>query len=119
MGKRDALLEIDMKSIFWRIAFIVTIFSNTLAGCVAEPSSTVMSRLPDSHPSAANPLRPLTPEELKYYEETDKRVLRFQDDEDAARTRSRYSPAPYYSPPPGYYNNGGWSPSSGYGYPRW
>lgn len=106
-----------MKSIFFRSAFCVMIFSNMLAGCVTEPSSTVMSRLPDSHPSAANPIRPLTPDERKYYEETDKNVLQSQGQQDAVRTWSQSAPS-YYSPPPGYYN-GGWGANPAYGYPRW
>ncbi|CAN0621993.1 conserved exported protein of unknown function [Burkholderia multivorans] len=99
-----------------------------LAGCAVQPTSTILSRLPE--PAAATgEAHALTPAERKRYDEIDRQVLREQNDAIAAdaamRAWSYY--APYYAPPPvtfyGGYSNGGWGPrwgtGFGYGYPGW
>ncbi len=102
-----------------------------LAGCVAPPTSTVLSRLPEGQPGAATPqAHTLTPAEKQRYDAIDKQVLREQDHamaaEAAARAYAYYAPVPvtvYGGYGGGYYGGwgGGWGTGVGYGYgyPGW
>ncbi|MGU7780248.1 hypothetical protein [Burkholderia sp. PU8-34] len=95
-----------------------------LAGCAVQPSSTILSRLPESGASGGQP-RVLTPAERKRYDEIDRQALREQNDAMAAEAAARAWS--YYAPPPvtvyGGYYGGGWGPRWGtgvtYGYPGW
>ncbi|WP_179402403.1 hypothetical protein [Burkholderia guangdongensis] len=97
----------------------------TLAGCAVQPTSTILSRLPEQSASGPGQTHALTPAERKRYDEIDKQVLREQNAAIAADEAMR---AWYYAPPPpvtfyGGYWNGGWGPGwgggYGYGYPGW
>ncbi|CAJ9260411.1 lipoprotein [Burkholderia pseudomallei] len=113
-----------MKPILVRAAPLAALIAAaSLSGCVAPPSTTVLSRLPEQ--AAGTTAHTLTPDERKRYDEIDRQVLREQNAaiaaEDAVRAWSYYSPPPvtYYG---GYYG-GGWGRGRGsgfgYGYPGW
>ncbi|WP_175689012.1 hypothetical protein [Burkholderia anthina] len=96
-----------------------------LAGCAVEPTSTILSRLPEPGASGGQPPA-LSSAERKRYDEIDKQVLRDQNNAMAAEAAARAWA--YYAPPPvtvygGYY--GGWGNrwgtgiGYGYGYPGW
>ncbi|KVE33868.1 hypothetical protein [Burkholderia sp. TSV86] len=91
----------------------------SLTACVAPPSTTVLSRLPER--TGATPT--LTPEERKRYDEIDKQVMREQNAAIAAQEAARA--ISYYTPPVTYYGGyyGGWGRGWGtglsYGYPGW
>ncbi|CAJ5044694.1 lipoprotein [Burkholderia pseudomallei] len=113
-----------MKPILVRAAPLAALIAAaSLSGCVAPPSTTVLSRLPEQ--AAGTTTHTLTPDERKRYDEIDRQVLREQNAaiaaEDAAGAWSYYSPPPvtYYG---GYYGGGwgrGWGSGFGYGYPGW
>ncbi|AJY13969.1 hypothetical protein K6W16_09245 [Burkholderia dolosa] len=102
----------------------VAVGTLAVAGCAVPPSSTILSRLPESGASAGQPPT-LSAAERKRYDEIDKQVLREQNDAMAAEAAARAWA--YYAPPPvtvygGYYSGGWgnrWGTGIGYGYPGW
>lgn len=114
-----------MNLLFRTIALASTTGALALTGCAVQPTSTILSRLPEQ--AAASQPQALTPAERKRYDEIDRQVLREQNDAMAAEAAARAWS--YYAPPPvtfyGGYSNGGWGPGwstgfgYGYGYPGW
>lgn len=77
-----------MKPILVRAAPLAALIAAaSLSGCVAPPSTTVLSRLPEQ--AAGTTTHTLTPDERKRYDEIDRQALREQNAaiaaEDAAR----------------------------------
>lgn len=113
-----------MNRLFRTIALASTAGALALTGCAVQPTSTILSRLPE--PGATGQPHALTPAERKRYDEIDRQALREQNDAMAAEAAIRAWS--YYAPPPpvtfyGGYSNGGWGPGWGtgfsYGYPGW
>ncbi|OXH87623.1 hypothetical protein CA831_20255, partial [Burkholderia multivorans] len=94
-----------------------------VAGCAVQPSSTILSRLPEPGASSGQP-PVLSAAERKRYDEIDKQVLRDQNNAMAAEAAARAWS--YYAAPPvtvygGYYGGWGnrWGTGISYGYPGW